>query len=58
MHIPGEVGVDKNQGSKLGGAGSPGLLEFSYSSLKFLQGAQRCIGFCTQLLQVAFENAI
>ena len=38
------------QGSKLWVLGAKGSLEFSSSSLKFLQGAQRCTGFYTQHL--------
>ena len=35
-----------------------GSLEFSCGSLKFLQGAQRCTGFYTQHLKLAFLDAI
>ena len=45
-------------GPKLGGAGSRGILELSCGSLKFLQGSQKCTGFYTQHLLVAFEDAI
>ena len=38
--------------------GAQGSLDFPYDSLKFLQGAQRCTGFYTHHLKVAFKDAI
>ena len=38
--------------------GTQGYNEFFCSSLKFLQEAQKCTGFCTKHLLVGFEDAI
>ena len=58
----GEGGVSKRRRDNLLAKTMVGIdqgsLESSYCYLKFLQVVQRCTGFYTQHLSVAFEDAI